>query len=50
MQIRIFKRIRFGPFLRLTFTNAGITLSLGHRGIGWITFGKRVSERLLIRK
>ena len=47
MQIRIFKRLNISPFVRLTFTNAGISISFGHRSIGWLTFGRRgVSETI----
>jgi hypothetical protein len=41
MNIRIFKRINLGPFVRLTITNSGWTVGFGYRGIGWLTFGKR---------
>jgi hypothetical protein len=41
MEIRIFKRVNLGSFVRLTFTNAEVSISFGHRSIGWLTIGKR---------
>jgi hypothetical protein len=41
MELRIWKRIYLSPFVRLTLYAEGFTISFGHRGIGWITFGRR---------
>jgi hypothetical protein len=41
MKIRIYRQLHLSPFIRLTITNSGLSISFGHRGIGWITFGKR---------
>ena len=41
MEIKLYKRVFLTPFLRLTFTNSGVSISFGHRSVGWLTFGKR---------
>ena len=41
MQLRIWKRIYLSSFVRLNLYTKGFTISFGHRGIGWITFGQR---------
>jgi hypothetical protein len=40
MEIRIWKRVFLTPFIRLNFTNGGVSVSFGHRGLGWLTIGK----------
>jgi hypothetical protein len=47
VKIRLFKRFSLGPFVRVAITNAGVSLSVGHRSVGWLTFGKKgLSETL----
>jgi hypothetical protein len=47
MKIRIYRRVFLSPFVKLTFTNSGVSIGFGHRNIGWINFGpKGVSETL----
>jgi hypothetical protein len=41
MQLRIWKRLYLLPWLRLNLYTKGFTISVGHRGLGWITFGRR---------
>jgi hypothetical protein len=41
MELRIWKRIYLSPFVRVNLYTRGFTISFGHRGIGWITFGRR---------
>jgi hypothetical protein len=40
MELRIWKRFCVTPWIRLNFYTRGFSLSVGHNGIGWITFGK----------
>jgi hypothetical protein len=41
MQIRIWKRVFITPFIRLNFTNGGVSISFGRRGLGWVTLSRR---------
>ena len=41
MQIRSLKSIYIGPWIRLKLYTKGFSISLGHRGIGWVTIGNR---------
>lgn len=41
MQIRIWKQFYLTPFVRLNIYTKGFTVSIGHRRIGWVTFGQR---------
>lgn len=47
MRIRIYRQWHLSPFIKLTFTNAGVSVGFGHRSLGWVTFGRRgVTETL----
>jgi hypothetical protein len=35
MELRIWKRIYLMPFIRLNLYTRGLTISFGHRGLGW---------------
>jgi hypothetical protein len=39
MQLRIYKHIYLGPWIRLNIFNRGISISCGHRSMGWFTIG-----------
>jgi hypothetical protein len=41
MELRIWKRVFITPFIRLNLYTRGFSVSFGHRGLGWITLGKR---------
>jgi len=41
MELRIWKRIYITPFVRLNLYGRGFSISFGHRGIGWLPFGRR---------
>jgi SpoVK/Ycf46/Vps4 family AAA+-type ATPase len=41
MELRIWKRICLSPWIRLNFYTRGLTVSFGHRSLGWLTFGQR---------
>ena len=41
MQIRFYRRVFLSPVVRLTISNGGLSISFGHRSIGWATFGRR---------
>jgi hypothetical protein len=41
MQLRFFRRVFIGPFIRLNFPNAGVSVSFGARRIGWVTLSRR---------
>jgi hypothetical protein len=41
MNIRIWKSIYICPWIRLNISNRSISISLGHRSIGWWTIGPR---------
>lgn len=41
MELRIWKRIYLTPFVRINLYTRGFTVSVGKRGLGWITFGRR---------
>jgi hypothetical protein len=41
MQLRFFRRVFIGPFIRLNFTNGGLSISFGRRGVAWLTFSRR---------
>jgi hypothetical protein len=41
MELRIWKRIYLTPFVRLNLYTRGFSISFGHRGLGWLTFGRR---------
>jgi hypothetical protein len=41
MQLRIWKRIYLTPLVRLNLYSRGFSISVGHRWIGWLTFGRR---------
>jgi hypothetical protein len=41
MEVRIWRRIYLCPWIRLNLYTRGFSISLGHRSIGWLTFGRR---------
>jgi hypothetical protein len=41
MELMIRKRVQFGPCVRLNIFNSGLSVSVGHKNLGWLTFGKR---------
>jgi hypothetical protein len=41
MKLVIRKYVFLCPWVRLNIFNSGFSVSLGHRGIGWITLGRR---------
>ena len=41
MQLRTWKRIYLTPLVRLNLHTRRLSISFGHRRIGWITFSKR---------
>ena len=41
MQLRFYKRVFITPFIRLNFTNGGLSISFGHRRLGWLTLSHR---------
>jgi hypothetical protein len=41
MEIRIWKKIYITPFIRLNLTNGGLSISFGHRNLGWVTLSRR---------
>ena len=47
MTIRFFRRQTLIPgVLRLNFSKSGVSLSIGHRGLGWLTVGGPRGNRI----
>jgi hypothetical protein len=41
MQLRVWKKIYLCPWIRLNIYTRGVSISFGHRRLGWITLGPR---------
>jgi len=41
MRLVFWKRVFITPFIRLNFTNGGLSISFGRRGLFWLTFSRR---------
>jgi Protein of unknown function (DUF4236) len=41
MGLRFTRRVSLFPGLRLNASRSGLSLSIGHRGLGWFTIGPR---------
>jgi hypothetical protein len=41
MQLRIWKTFYVCPFCRLNIFNRAVSISFGHRNLGWLTIGPR---------
>jgi len=41
MRLRIWKRIFLTPFVRLNIIDGNLSLSFGHRRMGWLTIGRQ---------
>jgi hypothetical protein len=47
VQLRIWKQIYLTPLVRLNLYTRRLSISFGHRRIGWIAFFKRVIREIL---
>jgi hypothetical protein len=41
MQLKCWRQIYLAPFVRLNSSNRSISISFGHRSVGWFTIGPR---------